>query len=78
MIHNNSKKFLPIYRQTQPQPQPDADLIWHMDFTSGLYQPYSQITGTNGDSNNYVIQNDNTMGSYLHCTKTTHQVLYLG
>ena len=56
--------------EPQPQPQPDADLIWHMDFTSGLYQPYSQITGTNGDSNNFEIQTDNTMGSYLHCTKT--------
>ncbi len=46
-------------------------LIWDMDFSNGLVEPKSNLTGTNTASDLFAIQEDSTMGNYLHCTKTT-------
>lgn len=47
-------------------PIPTANLIWLMDFSNGLVQPYSQIQGTNNDASNIIISSDSYVGTYLH------------
>lgn len=63
---------MPYYTEQEPY---DPDLIWHIDFSNGLTETTSNITGvkygTNVDTY-YNIQTDSVMGSYLKCTKNTN------
>lgn len=47
----------------------DPDLIWYVNFENGLYQPFSDTTGTYNGGNYFTIDTDNTLGNYLKCTK---------
>ena len=47
----------------------DLDLIWYMDFSDGLHQIKSDLTGYNGATSDFQIQTDNQMGTYLQCTR---------
>ena len=75
MIQNIPYSFNKMAAYKQPSspvsPIPTSDLIWFLDFSNGLTQPYSQITGTNNISSNTSIQTDSQLGYYLQCTKTT-------
>ena len=51
----------------------DPDLIWYMDFSNGLTEPITNVTGTNNATSYFQIQTDSTMGTYLQCTKTVNE-----
>lgn len=52
-----------------PVPSGDPNLIWYMDFSNGLYQSYSQITGINQLPNDILISSSVQIGYYLQCNK---------
>lgn len=81
MIYNIPCRSNPIPFYKAP-PVVDPDLIWYVNFENGLYQPFSDTTGTNGDATRFQIMTDQQMGKYLKCTRTntsnTQKVYWAG